>query len=81
MGEMRLYIEKIVPIETFTSILLEPSNGSKSTMYFPFLDCWLLNATKSSFSSEAIPHTSPPCSKALMNAKSATTSNFCCSSP
>ena len=58
-GEILLYIEKIVPIETFTSILLEPSKGSNKTMRFAFFASSDVKATKSSFSSEAIPHTAP----------------------
>ena len=51
-------MEKIVPTDTFTSILEEPSRGSISTTYLlrlefspPFI------SIKSSFSSEAMPQT------------------------
>ena len=57
-GVTRLYIEKIVPTDTLTSIFDEPSNGSINTMYllslFPFLPSIEI---KSSFSSEPIPQT------------------------
>ena len=57
-GVTLLKTEKMVPTETFTSILEEPSNGSINTTY---LLLWLLSepatVIKSSFSSEAIPQT------------------------
>ena len=38
-------------------MLLEPSSGSNKTTYLPCFDVSVWKATKESFSSEAIPHT------------------------
>jgi hypothetical protein len=53
-----LYIENIVPTETFTSMLDDPSSGSIKTTYLLLLDLSkLLIEIKSSSSSLAIPQT------------------------
>ena len=67
-----------MPIDTFTSILDEPSSGSIATIYLPL---WLPVSIIRSFSSEIMPQTSPPLRKARIKRTSAITSSFCCSSP
>ena len=52
-------IEKIVPIETLTSMLDDPSSGSNSSTYFPHLYCGGI-CRISSFSSLAIAQRCPP---------------------
>ena len=72
---------KIVPMLTFTSMLLLPSSGSMATTYLPPADTGWSKTMCSSFSSLATPHTAPWLRMALMKRSLAYTSNFCCFSP
>src|SRR2546425_1129682 len=76
----RRWIEKIVPIETLTSMLAEPSSGSYSTTYLP---AGLPDGTGtgSSSSSEAVTHTRPVCWMLWRTVSLAKRSSFCCRSP
>src|SRR6266496_180007 len=77
---IRLWIEKIVPIDTFTSMLVEPSSGSYNTTYLPPA---LLGGTGtgSASSSDAVTHTRPVCCTLFRTASFANRSSFCCRSP
>jgi len=79
---VRRWIEKIVPIETLTSMLLEPSSGSYSSTYFPpRRSARTCTGIGSSSSSEATMQTRPVCSTLWRTVSWANTSSFCCSSP
>ena len=67
----------MVPMETFVSMLLEPSRGSKSTTYFPERS----QKRASSSSSLAIIPQCPLRSSTLMRTSFAKASSFCTSSP
>src|SRR5690606_20569534 len=75
-------MEKMVPTDTFTSMLEEPSSGSMSTTYL-LLFCLskLLMLMKSSSSSEAMPQTISRFFRVCMNFSLASTSSFCWFSP
>ena len=73
-------MEKIVPIDTFTSILEEPSNGSMQITYFPFFENVPFKGIIPSFSSLAITHTSPPLLNVAMKVSLPIMSNFFTSS-
>ena len=73
------YIEKMVPILTFTSIFEEPSSGSIMKMYLPAFSSGTM--TGSSISSEVIAHTVPDFSTMLAKVEFANSSNFWTSSP
>ena len=65
-------------MDTFTSIFDEPSKGSIATTYLALsLPVWII----SSSSSDKIPTTSPPFTKALIKRILAIMSNFCWASP
>src|SRR2546425_6354286 len=72
--------EKIVPIETFTSMLVEPSSGSYNTTYLP-AGLPEGTGTGSSSSSEAVTHTRPLCWMLWRTVSLAKRSSFCCRSP
>src|SRR2546422_5504068 len=76
----RRWIEKIVPIETLTSMLAEPSRGSYNTTYLPagFPGG---TGTGSSSSSDAVTHTRPVCWMLWRTVSLAKRSSFCCRSP
>src|SRR2546428_778225 len=76
----RRWIEKIVPIETLTSMLAEPSRGSYNTTYLPagFPGG---TGTGSSSSSDAVTHTRPVCRMLWRPVSLAKRSSFCCRSP
>src|SRR2546430_2681930 len=76
----RLWIEKIVPIDTLTSMLVEPSSGSYMITYLPRRDV-LGQSIGSSSSSDATTHTRPACCTALRTVSRANRSSFCCRSP
>ena len=74
-------MEKMVPTDTFTSMLDEPSSGSVSTMYFALRFFSLSKAMKFSSSSDAKPATSSRAKKAALIVLCANTSSFFCCSP
>ena len=74
-------ILKIVPIETFTSILLLPSKGSNRHTYLDLLLISSSKITTSSISSLPIPAQLIPCLKTPINCVLAKISNFFTSSP
>src|SRR5438034_741580 len=79
---VRRWIEKIVPIETLTSMLLEPSSGSYSSTYFPpRRSARTCTGIGSSSSSEATTQTRPVCSTLWRTVSWANRSSFCCTSP
>ena len=81
MGVMRRTMLKIVPMLTFTSMLDDPSSGSINTMYLPVRPSpFSPHSTKSSRSSDPMPHTLFPEERMRMNVSSAKTSSFCCCS-
>ena len=71
----------MVPTETFTSMLDDPSKGSIATMYLPCSDESPSKAINSSFSSEATPQQCPPNSRDAMKVLLASKSSFFTSSP
>src|SRR5205085_3115484 len=73
-------MEKIVPMETFTSMLAEPSSGSYSTTYLPrgFPGG---TGTGAWSSSEAVTHTRPVYCTLWRTVSLANRSSFCCRSP
>src|SRR5574338_818127 len=73
-------MEKIVPMETFTSMLLEPSSGSNSRTYLPAGRSGGVG-TGSSSSSDARMQVRPAGCTASRMVSLAKTSRFCCSSP
>src|SRR5256714_4687197 len=76
----RLWMEKMVPIETFTSMLAEPSSGSYSTTYFP-TGLPGGTGTGASSSSDAVTHTRPVYCTLWRTVSLANRSSFCCRSP
>src|SRR5438552_12350198 len=75
-------MEKIVPIETLTPMLVEPSSGSYNNTYLPprrSSRTW--TGMGCSSSSDATTHTRPVCSTLLRTVSLANTSSFCCTSP
>src|SRR5690606_36406220 len=73
-------MEKMVPMETLTSTLEEPSRGSRRTMYLPWQSL-IWSGIPSACSSEPMRQTSPPRRRARTNSSWARTSSFCCTSP
>src|SRR6266542_4934890 len=73
-------MEKMVPIETLTSMLVEPSSGSYRTTYLP-AGLPGGTGTGSSSSSDAVTHTRPVCCTLLRTVSFANRSSFCCRSP
>src|SRR5439155_112848 len=73
----RLWIEKIVPIDTLTSMLVEPSSGSYMITYLPRRDV-LGQSIGSSSSSDATTHTRPVCCTPLRTVPRAHRSHFGC---
>src|SRR5436189_3942790 len=73
-------MEKMVPIETLTSMFMEPSSGSYSTTYLPAA---LPGGpgTCSGSSSDAVTHTRPVGCTLLRTVSFANKSSFCCRSP
>src|SRR6266581_1789196 len=75
-------MEKIVPIETLTPILVEPSSGSYNSTYFPpRRSARTCTGMGCSSSSDATTHTRPVCSTLCRTVSLANTSSFCCTSP
>src|SRR5437016_5449617 len=73
-------MEKMVPMETFTSMLAEPSRGSYSTTYLPegFPGG---TGTGAGSSSDAVTHTRPVYCTLWRTVSLANRSSFCCRSP
>src|SRR2546426_2875776 len=75
-------MEKIVPIETLTPMLVEPSSGSYNSTYFPpRRSSRTCTGMGCSSSSDATTHTRPVCSTLWRTVSLANTSSFCCTSP
>src|SRR5438876_7327106 len=75
-------MEKIVPIETLTPMLVEPSSGSYMSTYLPpRRSSRTCTGIGCSSSSDATTHTRPVCSTACRTVSLANTSSFCCTSP
>ena len=68
-------------MEIFTSILLLPSSGSRTTTYFDWLQSSSLKQTKSSSSSDAIPAQLIPLRSTARNCELANSSSCCTPSP
>src|SRR2546426_4967670 len=73
-------MEKIVPIETLTSMFMDPSSGSYSTTYLPAAFPGG-TGTGAGSSSDAVTHTRPVCCTLLRTVSFAKRSSFCCRSP
>src|SRR5881392_1209805 len=73
-------MEKMVPIETFTSMLAEPSSGSYNTTYFPD-GLPGGTGTGAGSSSDAVTHTRPVYCTLWRTVSLAKRSSFCCKSP
>src|SRR5207249_5505268 len=75
-------MEKMVPMETLTPMLVEPSSGSYISTYLPPRRSSRIGmGIGCSSSSEATTHTRPVCSTACRTVSLANTSSFCCTSP
>src|SRR5690606_10515714 len=70
-------MEKIVPMDTLTSMLDDPSRGSMAITYLPSF----CRSVKDSVSSEMMAQASPPFVSARVNRMLASTPSFCCCSP
>src|SRR6185437_4230349 len=75
----RSRMEKIVPMETFALMLLEPSRGSNSTIYLPVAASWI--TCGSSSSSETSRPMLPRYPRQRTRVLFANSSSFCTSSP
>src|SRR2546425_7730369 len=73
-------MEKMVPIDTLTSMFMDPSSGSYSTTYLPAAFPGG-TGTGSGSSSDAVTHTRPVCCTLLRTVSFAKRSSFCCRSP
>src|SRR6266566_9480543 len=75
-------MEKMVPMETLTPMLVEPSSGSYISTYLPpRRSSRTCTGIGCSSSSDATTHTRPVCSTACRTVSLANTSSFCCTSP
>ncbi len=72
--------EKIEPTATLTSMLDEPSSGSKTSRYLP-RGCWPAAGSAPRSSSETMPARCRPTARRRRKISLASTSSFFCSSP